>query len=334
MSTTVSQRAQSGQEPERVAYDPVVSVERAELFNVELVGLTELLERADFVTVHVPLVEANRNLIGAAELSLAAVAQRFAGVTLPKGATLTDWSRRPLPDSALEYALDDVRHLPELWRVLTGLLQERGREAWVEDEAGRVLERSLEPPDPATAWRRLDNARRLRGLSLAVAVETAAWRLGKAMELNRPVKRVMGDLAIMAIAESRPTTLETLSTQRGVDRGIVRDFGDEIVAAVGRALALSPSEWPRRPAPPPPELAAVHDALGLAARLTSHEAEIASWLAYERDDLAALAEDPPRGRMTEGWRAEVLAPPLLRLLRGETVLTVSGRRLRLVPPSG
>jgi D-3-phosphoglycerate dehydrogenase len=52
-----------------IAYDPVVSVERAELFNVELVSLDELLERADFITVHVPLVDSNRNLIGARELA-------------------------------------------------------------------------------------------------------------------------------------------------------------------------------------------------------------------------------------------------------------------------
>src|SRR6202165_5775562 len=50
---------------EVIAYDPVVSVERAELFNVALVTLPELLERADFVTVHVPFVESKRNLIGA-----------------------------------------------------------------------------------------------------------------------------------------------------------------------------------------------------------------------------------------------------------------------------
>src|ERR1700674_229349 len=55
---------------EVVAYDPVVSVERAELFNVELVSLNNLLERADFVTVHVPLVDANRNLLSAPELAL------------------------------------------------------------------------------------------------------------------------------------------------------------------------------------------------------------------------------------------------------------------------
>ena len=68
VGSEVAKRAH-GLEMDVIAYDPVVSVERAELFNVALVTLGELLERADFVTVHVPLVESNRNLIGAAELA-------------------------------------------------------------------------------------------------------------------------------------------------------------------------------------------------------------------------------------------------------------------------
>jgi D-3-phosphoglycerate dehydrogenase / 2-oxoglutarate reductase len=69
VGSEVAKRAH-GLEMDVIAYDPVVSVERAELFNVQLVALNELLERADFVTVHVPLVEANRDLIGAPELAL------------------------------------------------------------------------------------------------------------------------------------------------------------------------------------------------------------------------------------------------------------------------
>ena len=68
VGSEVAKRAH-GLEMDVIAYDPVVSVERAELFNVELVSLDELLERADFVTVHVPLVDANRNLIGAPQLA-------------------------------------------------------------------------------------------------------------------------------------------------------------------------------------------------------------------------------------------------------------------------
>ncbi len=69
VGSEVSKRAH-GLEMDVIAFDPVVSVERAELFNVQLVTLDELLQRADFITVHVPLVEANRGLIGARELAM------------------------------------------------------------------------------------------------------------------------------------------------------------------------------------------------------------------------------------------------------------------------
>jgi D-3-phosphoglycerate dehydrogenase len=68
VGSEVAKRAH-GLEMEVIAYDPVVSTERAELFNVELVPLEELLKRADFITIHVPLVDANKNLIDAARLA-------------------------------------------------------------------------------------------------------------------------------------------------------------------------------------------------------------------------------------------------------------------------
>jgi len=69
VGSEVAKRAH-GLEMDVIAFDPVVAVERAELFNVALVSLNDLLERADFVTVHVPLVDSNRNLIGRGQLAL------------------------------------------------------------------------------------------------------------------------------------------------------------------------------------------------------------------------------------------------------------------------
>jgi D-3-phosphoglycerate dehydrogenase len=63
-------------------------VERAELFNVELVALNDLLKRADFVTIHVPLVDANRNLIGAPELALMKATARL--VNTSRGGTVDE----------------------------------------------------------------------------------------------------------------------------------------------------------------------------------------------------------------------------------------------------
>ncbi|HLB78894.1 MAG TPA: hydroxyacid dehydrogenase, partial [Dongiaceae bacterium] len=46
-----------------VAYDPYLSDERARDLNVQKVALDELLGRADFITLHVPLTEATRGMI-------------------------------------------------------------------------------------------------------------------------------------------------------------------------------------------------------------------------------------------------------------------------------
>ncbi|MEP5152127.1 hydroxyacid dehydrogenase, partial [Planktotalea sp.] len=45
------------------AYDPFLSVEKAEKMGVEKVELDELLARADFITLHVPFTEATANIL-------------------------------------------------------------------------------------------------------------------------------------------------------------------------------------------------------------------------------------------------------------------------------
>lgn len=53
-----------------LAYDPYIKPELLQGLNVELVGLEELLRRSDYVSLHCPLVEETRHLIGAAQLAL------------------------------------------------------------------------------------------------------------------------------------------------------------------------------------------------------------------------------------------------------------------------
>jgi D-3-phosphoglycerate dehydrogenase len=69
IGSEVAKRAQ-GLEMEVIAFDPAVPEERAEQFNVQLVPLENLLARADFISVHAPLVEKTRGLIGRAQLQL------------------------------------------------------------------------------------------------------------------------------------------------------------------------------------------------------------------------------------------------------------------------
>lgn len=85
---TVAKRAR-GFEMRVLAYDPYVSAEKAALMGAELVDLETLLRSSDFVTVHVPLTEETRRLIGRLELGL-----------MKKGAFLINTSRGEVVDEA------------------------------------------------------------------------------------------------------------------------------------------------------------------------------------------------------------------------------------------
>ncbi len=65
----VARRAR-GLEMELIGYDPFISIEYARNLQVELVSLEQLFREADFITLHIPLTESTRGLIGKKELAL------------------------------------------------------------------------------------------------------------------------------------------------------------------------------------------------------------------------------------------------------------------------
>ncbi len=113
-----------------IAYDPYLSPERAEDLCIQKVNLDELLGRADFISLHVPLNDSTRNLIDAAALAKAKKGVRIVncargGIVVEKdllaalksgqvaGAALDVFEREPARDNAL-FGRDDVVATPHL----------------------------------------------------------------------------------------------------------------------------------------------------------------------------------------------------------------------------
>jgi len=69
VGSEVARRAR-GLEMKLIAYDPFISVDYAHNLQVELVPLKQLLKESDFITLHIPLTESTRGLIGAKEMAL------------------------------------------------------------------------------------------------------------------------------------------------------------------------------------------------------------------------------------------------------------------------
>jgi ribonuclease D len=265
--------------------------------------------------------------LGHGSASLASLVHSFLGIRLPKGDRLTDWQRRPLTTEQLAYAAADVVHLPDLADVLRGALEARGRLAWAEEECDALLARTGGPPDPERSWWRLRDSRSLRGPSRGVAQEVAAWRERRAQELDQPVRFVLPDLAMQAIAHARPATVAALRSVRGMDGRFLRgSAASELLTAVARGaqlpeadLCLPPAEEVARESRPAVALAAAW-----VAQLARDE-EIDAALLATRSDLVAFLREEPESRLARGWRAEMVGAGVRRLASGEAALAFDGK---------
>ncbi|HEY8526097.1 MAG TPA: HRDC domain-containing protein [Acidimicrobiales bacterium] len=286
----------------------------------------EILERA-CGTVPSRLVDTQvaAGFVGLGSPGLGVLLQKRLGLNLPKADRLTDWLRRPLPDDAAAYAAADVAYLDDLWDSLAAEIEARGRMDWLLDECDELRRRHGEPLDPERAWWRIKEARRLRGKARGVAQAVAAWRERRARELDKPVRHVLPDLSVVAIAERPPRSRKDLDRVRGLDgRHLRSGAGESLMAAVEAGAKLSEDDLkiPPRDGVDTTFRPAVTLASAWVGQL-ARDAELDPALVATRADIEALVRGEP-SRLSTGWRARVAGGPVQRLLAGEAALAFDG----------
>jgi ribonuclease D len=304
--------------------------------------LEVLLRSCGTVPRHLFDTQVAAGFLGMSAPSLTALVEREFGTRLPKSDRLTDWLQRPLTEAQLTYAASDVVYLIELWRKQVATLEERGRLDWALDEFETVRQRARISRPPDDAWMRIKEARQLRGGAKAIVREVAAWRERRAIELDQPVRFVLADLAVVAIAQRAPKTPDDLRSIRGVDeRHAKGEMARQILEAV-EAGKQRPVE--REPRSTTGELAReLRPAVSLISSWVSQLArdeELDTALLATRSDLEGLLRGDPDCRLAIGWRADLVGEPIRRLVSGEASLAFdasgglvlearSGRRLEL-----
>jgi ribonuclease D len=245
------------------------------------------------------------------------------GINLDKGARFTDWSRRPLSEKQLSYALADVTHLRDLYPGLVKELEDRGRLKWVQEEMLPQMEESLYTFEPEDAWQRL-KVRNPKRHYLAALKAAAAWREREAIAKNIPRRRVLKDLA-----QQRPRDIKALERLRGIPRGFEKSRSaqgllDAITAAVNNADEYAP------PAPKvqhmPPNLGPRVEMLRTLLRLRTEVVGIATRMVANASDINQLAAFGKSADIPalKGWRREMFGEDALALLRGELALRLDG----------
>lgn len=271
--------------------------------------------------------------VGMSTPSLSSLILSELKISISKGDRLTDWLRRPLTADQKTYAATDVEHLFNIQDNLERRLIELQRLDWVFDACEELRIRPAGPSDPTDAWLRVKEARALKGQSRGIAQAVCEWRERKAMAADIPPRRVLSDIGILGIAQIAPTTVEELLKARGVEhRQIGGDIGHEILAAVDRGKSVVVSLPQIENDDVDKEL---RPAVGLITAWMSELArthQIDATLLGTRNDILALLRKSPQGRLSIGWRAEMVGKDIERILSGEAGLSFNGHgRLRLLP---
>ncbi len=242
------------------------------------------------------------------QVGYAELVKTLLDVTIPKGQTRTDWSKRPLSAAQLEYAADDVLYLGDVAAELVRRLQELGREHWVREDCLELEERRLYEPDPSQAWERLRGIGQIapepRGRAKAIAI----WREKVARERDLPRSWILSDAAIFSVAQANPASAAALDA--------VQPMNERFAASLLDALAVSSSDdaQPAQDPRPTPEQKALLERLMKIVDARAAELKVSAEVLAPRGELKALAMGKRGTAALRGWRLQEIGTRLQALL--------------------
>jgi ribonuclease D len=262
------------------------------------------------------------------------LAAQLANAKIDKSSRFTDWSKRPLSERQLRYALDDVTHLHVIHRKLNAQLEHSQRKAWLHEEMTILSDPKTYEMHPENAWLRI-KIRNPKPRSLAVLREVAQWREREAQSRDLPRGRVLRDEALIEISDHPPRSIEDLARIRAVSRGFADGvLGKGLIAAVATAMALDSAALPKVALhrPLPKGIGPMVELLKVLLKMKCDEHDVAQKLVASTADLEQIAAfDEASVPALRGWRAVVFGNDALAMKQGRIALAAHGRKVRLVP---
>jgi ribonuclease D len=259
--------------------------------------------------------------------------ESWLGLTIDKGARFTDWSRRPLTERQIEYAIGDVTHLAKIFPKMLQRLKKTGRGEWLDQEMEKLADPENYRNDPSVAWKRIKAAGRNAAV-LGRLKALAAWREHEAQDKNIPRGRIARDETLADLASHPPKTQADLAKVRGLSQGWKdNEIGRRLMNTLAKAEPLPEDELPPRAprgAPLGKEGSLVADLLKLLLKIRAREIDVAARLLARSEELEMLAAGVRKNlAMLQGWRFEVFGKDALNLVEGRMAFAVENGRLKM-----
>lgn len=254
------------------------------------------------------------------------------GKNVDKTSRFTDWSKRPLTDRQISYALDDVIYLAQIYPIMLDKIASENRTNWLDEEFKKFSDPATYVTKPENAWKRI-KIRHLKAPALMRLMRLAAWREIEAQNRNVPRNRVIRDETLIDLAGTAPNTINEFSKIRNFPGGTDGKFVKPVLKVIQDVASIPESELPvipsrGKPVKPPQ---AVMELLRVLLKYTTDQHNIAPRLIASSDDLELLATDDNAPiRALQGWRREVFGNTALKLKSGEIGLAVKNGKIRVI----
>ena len=259
---------------------------------------------------------------------------RFTDAKLDKSSRFTDWSRRPLTERQLSYALSDVTHMRPIYQALAKQLDQSGRRSWLDEEIATLLEPSTYITKPEDAWLRL-KPRSTNRRYLGILKCLAAWRQREAESRDLPRNRILRDEALLEIAAHPPKSRDDLKGMRSLSRGFPDNGSTKgLLAAVEEGLSLPEKELPKveRQKHPPAGTGPLVELLKVLLKMKCSDHGVAQKLLASTTELEAIATGGSEAdHLMHGWRWEIFGKDAVALRDGKIALSARKGKVSIVP---
>jgi len=268
----------------------------------------------------------------AQQVGLGALVSKICNVNLKKSDSFTDWSKRPLTPSQIEYAEDDVRYLAEMYDNMQAKLRKLGRQHWLDEDFAMLSDYSSFEEDPRERYLHLKRFHNLSRRQLSAAREVTAWREVFAQNHDIPRKWVLTDEQIVEICRKEATNVSDLFLIRGVREKLNTEEARKVAHLVEVGLNVPENELPeenshRKNEPNVDELVDVMTAI---ARVRAKENNVALQTLASHADLEALARGHrAKNDLMTGWRKKMIGNDLIKLLEGKMAIRILGGQLTI-----
>ncbi len=264
------------------------------------------------------------------QMGYARLVEQLLGVQLDKSQSRTDWSRRPLSQKQLEYAIGDVTYLRDMYPILLQQLEESGRLSWLQKSFSHLEDATQYEPDPRGCWKRVKGVHLLKPAQLTALRELAAWREEQAIKKDLPRRWLLSDEVLLDIVRMKVADLESFQQVRGLKPEQITRNGKLWLSLIEKGQALPREEWPELPKKRKldAQLALVADLLMVLVNQQARENNISPQMIATRSQVEKMLSEG-RENLSDDWRGSLMNEVFADLLNGKIAMRIENLQLKI-----